>query len=52
LEVQRIKKQVEDAKLSKSSIWHVLELIRRMSNFAEKQGLAGGLSFRLKLDKV
>lgn len=52
LDVQRIRKKAELRKLSQSSIWHVFELIRRMSNFAEKQNLAKGISFPLKMPKV
>ena len=52
LDVERIRKRLHKAGYGETSVWHVTEIIRRMANFAAKQGLAKGLSFRLSLGKL
>ena len=52
LDVERIRKRLRKVGYGETSVWHVAEIIRRMANFSEKQGLGKGLSFRLSLSKV
>jgi len=51
LDVSRLEKKLSKT-LSNQTVWHVLELLRRLSNFAVKMNLCAGLSFKIQMPKV
>lgn len=51
LDVARLEKKLLKS-LSAQTVWHVLELLRRISNYAVKKNICQGLSFRVEMPRV
>jgi len=51
LDVSRLEKKLLKT-LSAQTTWHVLELLRRLSNFAVKMNLCPGLPFKIQMPRV
>jgi len=50
--IERFKYNLQNRELKPATIRHVLELLRRLANFAAKNNLCSGLSFKIQMPKV
>jgi len=51
-DIERFKHNLQNRELKPATIRHVLELLRRLANFAAKNNLCSGLSFKIQMPKV
>jgi len=51
-DIERFKYNLQNRELKPATIRHVLELLRRLANFAAKNNLCSGLSFKIQMPKV
>jgi len=51
-DIERFKYNLQNRELKPATIRHVLELLRRLANFAAKKNLCSGLSFKIQMPKV
>jgi len=51
-DIERFKHNLQNRGLKPATIRHVLELLRRLANFAAKNNLCSGLSFKIQMPKV
>ena len=51
-DIRRFKHNLQNRELKPATIRHVLELLRRLANFAAKNNLCSGLSFKIQMPKV
>jgi len=51
-DIERFKHNLQNRNLKPATIRHVLELLRRIANFAAKNNLCSGLSFKIQMPKV
>jgi len=51
-DIERFKRNLQNRELKPATIRHVLELLRRLANFAAKNNLCSGLSFKIQMPKV
>ena len=51
-DIRRFKHNIQNRELKPATIRHVLELLRRLANFAAKNNLCSGLSFKIQMPKV
>jgi len=51
-DIERFKHNLQNRNLKPATIRHVLELLRRLANFAAKNNLCSGLSFKIQMPKV
>ena len=51
-DVERFKHNLQNRNLKPATIRHILELLRRLANFAAKKKLCSGLSFKIQMPKV
>jgi len=51
-DIERFKHNLQNRELKPATIRHVLELLRRLANFAAKNNLCPGLSFKIQMPKV
>ena len=51
-DIERFKHNLQNRELKPATIRHVLELLRRLANFAAKNNLCSGLSFKIEMPKV
>jgi len=51
-EIERFKDNLQNRELKPATIRHVLELLRRLANFAAKNNFCSGLSFKIQMPKV
>ena len=51
-DIERFKHILQNRELKPATIRHVLELLRRLANFAAKNNLCSGLSFKIQMPKV
>jgi integrase len=51
-DIERFKHNLLNRELKPATIRHVLELLRRLANFAAKNNLCSGLSFKIQMPKV
>ena len=51
-DIRRLKHNLQNRELKPATIRHVLELLRRLANFAAKNNLCSGLSFKIQMPKV
>jgi len=51
-DIERFKYNLQNRELKPATICHVLELLRRLANFAAKNNLCSGLSFKIQMPKV
>jgi len=51
-DIERFKHNLQIRELKPATIRHVLELLRRLANFAAKNNLCSGLSFKIQMPKV
>jgi len=51
-DIERFKHNLQNRELKPATIRHVLELLRRLANFAAKNDLCSGLSFKIQMPKV
>jgi len=51
-DIGRFKYNLQNRELKPATIRHVLELLRRLANFAAKNNLCSGLSFKIQMPKV
>ena len=51
-DIERFKHNLQNKELKPATIRHVLELLRRLANFAAKNNMCSGLSFKIQMPKV
>jgi len=51
-DIERFKHNLQNRELKPATIRHVLELLRRLANFAAKNNLCSGLCFKIQMPKV
>jgi site-specific recombinase XerD len=51
-DVERFRHNLQNKGLKPATVGHVLELLRRLANFAVKKNYCRGLSFKLEMPKV
>jgi len=51
-DIERFNHNLQNRELKPATIRHILELLRRLANFAAKNNLCSGLSFKIQMPKV